>query len=614
MRWLLLLSAVLLCSFGCSRRDSSAALRQLVEEFTRESLAFSPVSATANGYHEHKGLSLDELLDDYSEESLNRQRTFYSDFRKRLTESVQRERLDPQDQADYDVLLAAIEQPEVELNLIRSYKTKGLMYPELIGAALFTPYVLEYAPIETRYRHIIRRIRQIPRFLDQARRNLTGIAPVNLDAAIRSNEAVMAAMEKTYRAAVPPDQRAEYEAAVSEALPAMKEFGRFLDEELGPRIVEERLGPELYSLKFRSVLGIQEKPEDVLAAAKRDMEEIRGQMLQLAGKVCRSAQCRPPGTSRDGLIRSALDAVAQRHSTRETYFADAERDLEEARDFVRAKDLLTLPARDNLKVIETPEFMRGVYAVGGFVPAPPLQPELGAFYWLTPIPETWDQARVESKLREYNHYGLKLLTIHEAMPGHYVQYEHANNVQPPYRRVLRAVFSNGVYVEGWAVYATEVMIESGYLDNSPELALTFWKQMLRVVSNAILDIRYHMMNLSDEEAMALMINGAFQEREEATAKLRRLKLTSAQLPSYYVGWRAWRNLRVKVRAAEGERFRLKNFHDRALAAGPVPLPVLERLLDETGGPISSRAFARERQPQDRRYDFVSGAKAGTQTP
>lgn len=583
--------AVLLCAFGCGRRDDSATLRQLVEEFTGEFLAFSPVSATGKGYHAHKGLSLGELLDDYSEESLNHRRAFYRSFRKRLSESVQRDRLDPQDQADYDVLLAAVEEAEVELDSIRTYKTKGLLYSELIGAALFTPYVLEYAPLETRYRHIIRRMQQIPRLLEQARKNLIGIDPANRDAAIQAIESVMAAMEQTYRAGVPPGRKADYEAALSAALPAMKEFGRFLREELGSRLVDGRLGPELYPLKFRTVLGIQEKPEDVLAAAERDMEEIRGRMLQLAGEVCRSTPCNAPGKSRDGLTRSALEAVAQRHATRERYFTEAQRDLAEARDWVRARDILTLPTRDNLKVIETPEFMRGVYAVGGFVPAPPLQPELGAFYWLTPIPETWDQARVESKLREYNYYGLKLLTIHEAMPGHYVQYEHANNVEPPYRRVLRSVLSNGVYVEGWAVYATEVMIESGYLDDSPELALTFWKQMLRVISNAILDIRYHMMNLTDEEAMGLMVDGAFQEREEATAKLRRLKLTAAQLPSYYVGWRAWRKLRDKARAAAGERFRLKEFHDRALGAGPVPMPVLERLLGVSGPPLAAPSSA-----------------------
>lgn len=140
--------------------------------------------------------------------------------------------------------------------------------------------------------------------------------------------------------------------------------------------------------------------------------------------------------------------------------------MAEARQFVREKNLLTLPAIDNLQVIETPEFMRGIYSVGGFKPAPALEPHLGAFYWLTPIPPTLAKESIESKLREYNYYGLKILTIHEAMPGHYVQFEYANKVQPTLRRFLRGVFGNGPYVEGWAVYATDLLLEQGYLNHS----------------------------------------------------------------------------------------------------------------------------------------------------
>lgn len=563
---------------ACGARKDPVTLQTLIEEFTSETLSFSPVTATAAGYHDHKGLLLDEILDNYSEEALSRQRDYYRDFRGRLNDSVRRDELAPDDRADFDVLAAAIDAAEAELDFVQDYKTNALRYVELIGQALFTPFVLEYAPIETRYEHIIRRMRRVPALLGQARQNLTGASAVNREAALRANDAVMESLASSYRGNAPVTQKREYDRALPEARSAMEEFGGFLRSNFSGRTVDARLGPERYRLKFRTVLGLEEKPEAVLAEAERELGEIRQRMQALGAEVCRNTPCRAAGAGPDAQIRAALDAVAQRHATPGTYFADARRDLDEARGFVRAKDLLTLPARDNLQVIETPEFMRGVYAVGGFMAAPPLQPELGAFYWLTPIPTAWEPARIESKLREYNHYGLKILTIHEAMPGHYVQFEHANNVEPRYRRLLRVVFGNGVYIEGWAVYATEVMIEEGYLDGSPELALTFWKQQLRVVSNAILDIRYHMMDLSDAEAMSLMIGKTFQEKEEAEAKLQRLKLTSAQLPSYYAGWRAWRQLRAKVESTHGASFRLKDFHDRALAAGPVPMPVLERLL------------------------------------
>jgi uncharacterized protein (DUF885 family) len=190
----------------------------------------------------------------------------------------------------------------------------------------------------------------------------------------------------------------------------------------------------------------------------------------------------------------------------------------------------------------------------------------------------WPKARIESKLREYNFYGLKLLTIHEAMPGHYVQFEYADEVQPKARRVLRNVFGSGAYQEGWAVYVTQVMVDEGYLGGDPALKLTFLKQVLRLVANAILDIRLQTMGMTDQEALDLMTKKTFQENEEATAKLRRAKLSSTQLPTYFVGWRDWLRVRDQYRQAKGSAFQLSDFHQRALKEGAVPVPVLGRLL------------------------------------
>jgi uncharacterized protein (DUF885 family) len=257
---------------------------------------------------------------------------------------------------------------------------------------------------------------------------------------------------------------------------------------------------------------------------------------------------------------------------------DARKDLEEARAFVQQKRLLILPSRSNLQVIPTPEFMRGIYAVGGFSPAPALQPELGAFYWVTPLSPSWPKDRVESKLREYNFYKLKLLTIHEAMPGHYVQLEIANDVQPRGRRLLRSVFGNGAYVEGWGQYATQMMLDEGFLNHKPEMALSFAKEELRVIANTILDVRLQMLNMSDREALELMEKQTFQETEEATAKLQRAKLSSAQLPMYFVGWRGWIKVRDEYKLAKGGAYSLPEFNDRALKEGAVPFPALQTLL------------------------------------
>jgi uncharacterized protein (DUF885 family) len=277
-------------------------------------------------------------------------------------------------------------------------------------------------------------------------------------------------------------------------------------------------------------------------------------------------------------VEQALADVSRQRATAATFIPSAKQALTAATAFVKAKDLLTLPPNANLEVIETPVFMRGLYGVGGFNPAPALEPQLGAFFWVTPIPGTWPQERIDSKLREYNESGMQHLTVHEAMPGHYVQGEYANEIQPRSRRLLRNIFGNGPYVEGWAVYSQQLMAEQGYLSDTPGYRLTLQKQLLRVLANTILDVRLQTMRMTDSQALDLMTKSTYQEMEEATAKLQRAKLSSCQLPTYYAGYKGWLAVREHYQSEHAAGFSLKQFHESALRQGAVPLPVLEQLL------------------------------------
>jgi uncharacterized protein (DUF885 family) len=341
----------------------------------------------------------------------------------------------------------------------------------------------------------------------------------------------------------------------------------------------------MYTRKFRYALESGSEPDSTLQQAERDLIAVRARMLELALPLHRGAfpshkdHSDLSGAGRENaVIGEVLGKIADRHATRESYLDDARKALDEARAFVQEKHLLTLPSRANLQVIPTPGFMRGSYPVGGFNAAPALEPQLGAFYWVTPIPPSWPKERADSKLREYNFYKLKLLTLHEAMPGHYVQMEIANDVQPKGRRLLRSIFGNGPYIEGWGQYATQAMLDEGFLNRSPEMALTFAKEELRVLANTIIDIRLQMLGMTDQEALDTMQKQTFQEVEEATAKLQRAKLTSAQLPMYYVGWHAWVKARDEYKQAKGSAFSLADFNDRALKEGAVPISVLSSLL------------------------------------
>ena len=548
---------------GCTGRTNPAAdFEKLTQDFIYGALALSPVSATGNGYHVHNGVPLDELLDDYSTGGLDQQRNFYKDIQMRIA-TLDAAKLDREQRVDLDIIKNNIDLGLLELDTIQSYKHNPTIYVELAGNALFTPYMLNYAPLEKRFDHIIKRLERLPALFDQAKAVLVDAPEVWNRVAQEENDGNVGLIDKTLRDAAPESRKAAYGQAADKALAAVRDFNSFLKDKLSAHTSDWRLGKEKYAKKFALVLASGRTPEDLLAAAESDLKTVRETMAKLAA----------PKT-----VEQALTEIAKKHATPDTYLAQARETLAQATAFVKEKDLLTLPARSNLQVIETPEFMRGIYGVGGFNAAPPLEPQLGAFYWITPIPKSWPAARAESKLREYNSYGLQQLTIHEAMPGHYVQLEYANDVQPVSRRLLRTIFSNTPYVEGWAVYTQQMMSDAGYMNNSKELSLTFDKQILRVLANTILDVRLQTMGMTDQQALDLMMKDTYQEKEEATAKLQRAQLSSCQLPTYFVGWKGWLDVRERYKQRKGAAYSLKAFNEEALKESAVPLPALDTLL------------------------------------
>ena len=582
----------LLTTLACSHKPA-AEFSKLANEATYKILAFSPVNASAQGLHKFENANFDTKLDDLRFPAIQKQRNYLVDLHKRMTE-FDKAALSPEDRADYEVIATQIGLSLFDTDIAQTWQHSPQTYVELVGTALFNPMVLEYAPKEERFRHIIARMEKLPGFLDTARRQLADSPKIWIEVAKEETQGNIALVDKTLREAVPESLRSSYDAAASTALDSLRAFSRFLETDLPNRrrggSADWHLGPDKYAIKFKLALATDRTPDQVLTDAELKLHAVRQAMLELAKPLhtkwypTHGEHKDLPGEALENkIIREVLDHIAQAHSTPQSYFADAGKYLEEARTFAQAKNLLTLPTGANLQVIPTPEFFRGIYGVGGFNPAPVLQPNLGAFFWITPIPATWSKERADSKLREYHAFNLRLLVVHEAMPGHYVQGEFANAVEPKQRRLLRAVFANGPNVEGWAQYITQVMLDEGYLDQAPEMRLTMYKQELRVDANAILDIRLQTNRMTDDQAMNLMENLTFQEHEEAVAKLQRAKLSSTQLPTYFTGWRDWLRVRQHV-TANGKNFTLRDFHDRALKEGAVPLPVLAQLL--TGKPLN----------------------------
>ena len=562
--------------------------RGIVATFPFQSLALTPIAATAAGYHEHvegadeEGLggtkiALDEMLDDYSPAGVQKRVSFYKDFRKRLHDAVEREKLAGDLWADYAVIDNHIARELVELERIRSHEHNPNLYVRLLGTALYTPLVHEYASKAERYQHIIARLDKIPGFIDQAKQNLQSSPSIWTEVAQQGNAGLISLIENVIAASLPAELEADYNRASEAALSALAGFGDYLANDLAGRNNHDwRLGPELYEAKFKAMLATDQSPDEVLAQAEQEFQVVIAETIIVAEALDKEiyGSARPPSDKRR-LMNGVLEVVQEENKLRRPtdLIDEIKNDLDELRTSIKEANLLPDLPRDNLQVVETPEFMRGFYPVAGFLGAPALEPKLGAFYWVTPVPEDWSRRRLQSWLREYNRHALKLLSVHEAMPGHYAQVELTNEIQKPHRRVLRAVLGNSAYVEGWATYVTEAMMNGGLAQNNNAFRMVWQKVALRVLANAIVDIRMHTKNMSDEEALDFLRTEAYQEAEEADLKVQRVQLTSAQLPAYYVGWKGWSKVRDHYQT-ETNDFSLSSFHDQALRAGPLPMKAL----------------------------------------
>jgi uncharacterized protein (DUF885 family) len=575
--------------------DPETRFMALAGEFVHQSLAIAPSNASAAGYHEHREpdgrvVQLDAVLDDFSLSAYESQARFYRDWRARLA-AMPKQSLGPQAAADWQLVDDQMALQLLEYDQIQNTRHNPTVVVETIGTALFLPLTQKYAPEEVRIGHVLSRLEQVPRALMQARDLLLDADPIFIKVALQENEGNIELIENTIQKAVAgrSSLEARYQSAAAQARAAIHQFDDWLRTDLAQRKTDRtwRLGTAWYAAKFKYALGALSTPEQVLADADAELSRTRAEMLQLATPL--HAQWFPDhGTHPDRLatdrenavLGEVLQKISADHPNRAHLLESVSKDLEQIRTFIRDKGIVSLGTRNNLQVIPTPPFMRGTYSVAGFHAAPPLEPTAEAQYWVTPMDPGMPEAAADSKLREYNDWVLLWLTIHEALPGHYVQAEHANDLQPPVRRLVRTLFGNGPYVEGWAEYIADVMMDAGFADKDPRFQISRKKVWLRAVANAILDVRLHTKGLSDQEALDLMQKRCFQTQAEAEGKLQRAKLSSAQLPTYFLGAREWWRLRKQFERRAGASFDMKAFHDQALDAGPLAVPALEPLLKQ----------------------------------
>ncbi len=575
--------ALLVALAGCSRQEAapaaptaapapavSAADAQFADLSARwldGAMRLSPVFATQTGDHR-----FDAELDDFSAEGRAKSLEFSKTLLAEL-ERIDRAKLSRENQVDASVLRNQLRYDIWSAEKLQGWAWDPMIYSQVAGGALYTLMARDFAPMPDRLRNAILRMEKLPTLFEQMRANLDAarVPLIHAQTVAKQNAGVLSLVDELilpHAAELSEAERKHLDEAVAGLRKAVDEHQAWLDKTLVPNAKGDfRIGQALYDEKLAFALDSPLSRAEIRSRAEAELTRVRAQMYDIARGVLADkpgapeAPEAPTPEQQQAAIQAALELAYADRPTRDKVVDTAKATLAAATDFVRAKDLITLPDAP-VQVILMPEFQRGV-AVAYCDSPGPLDKSLDTFYAVSPIPDDWKDEQVTSYLREYNTRSIDELSIHEAMPGHYVQIWHSNK----YPSVLRAVLSSGSFVEGWAVYAEKVMADAGYRDKDPLYHLIQLKWYLRTISNAILDQAIHVDGMSREDAMKLMTQTTFQEEREAAGKWVRAQLSSAQLPTYFVGVQEHLDLRKAVEAKEGAAFNLKAYHDKVLSFG-----------------------------------------------
>lgn len=566
-------SAWMSAALGAASEDAR------IEAFFREHLErrfqLEPTTASALGDRR-----FDHLLDDLSPAARQRTVDYLRQTLRELPKRIRFAQLSRPAQIDCEIWRHELETAIWLQENTRPFETDPRIYNTYISDSVFQLLVQSRLPKETNVANAISRMQFIPKVVEAARQSLKNPPQVVLETAIRQNRGSIAFYESgIFELAGQTAQEAKLRAAAKAILPALKQHQQFLEKELLPRSTGDwRLGKRKFAKKLELVLDADISAAQVLADAEREFARVREAMHVISRQLWHKYHAKAPFPPEDAegktrAIASVLHSVNQEHGQPSQLVGDARGTVERIRQFIAANDILRLPEPDRCQVIEMPEFQRG-NSVAYLNSAPPLDPDAPSLYAVSPPASDWDPRRVKTLLEEYNSHMLQILTIHEAYPGHYVQLEYSNRSGSLIRRVLQS----GVYVEGWAVYTEQMMLDQGYGEGDPRLRLMQLKFYLRAVANAILDHRMHAEAMTDEQAFRFLTVDAFQSEEEARQKIVRAKQTSVQLSTYFVGRMAMQRLRDAAQRQAGDRFHLGRYHESVLQLGSVPVKYLPELV------------------------------------
>ena len=551
---------------------------ELSKSYLDRFTALSPVYATYLGDHRYDG-----ELDEVGAESRARTKAFSREYLE-LLKALPREHLSQANQIDAALLEHDLRKTLWRLDVLEEWAWNPLGYTDLCGRAIYSLMARDFAPIAKRLSSAADRLEKLPRLLEQVRGTLVAkrVPKIHAETAVKQNKGVLSILDNMVVPNLGKLEKAErgrLEAAMKTARAAVDKHQEWLEKEVLPQASGDfRIGKELFDKKLAFTLNSPLSRAEIRKRAESELKRVREQMYEISKGVHLKKHpqyqfpAQPDEAHKQETIQGALELAYADKPARDAVVKTAKESLVDIEAFVRKRDLITIPD-DPIEIIIMPEFERGVSVAYCDSPGA-LDVGQKTFYAVAPLPDDWTDKQVDSFLREYNRRSIHNLSVHEAIPGHFLQLAHSNR----YPSLLRAVLSSGVFIEGWAVYTEQMLADEGYMNADPLMKLITLKWYLRGIANSIIDQAIHAGDMSRQEAMHLMTVTTFQEEREAAGKWIRAQLTSTQLSTYFVGYQEHRDLRAEVEKKRGDAFNLKKYHDQVISYGSPPVRFVRRLV------------------------------------
>jgi uncharacterized protein (DUF885 family) len=559
--------------FAAQANPLDDEFEKIAKDYCEDYLASHPELATELGDHRFDG-----ALSDYSAEARTRMLANAKQVREVLKKFEDHKQLTGANQVDVRILRDEIDGEIFSLEELRDAEWNPLVYNQSLANSLYVLVARDFDSADKRIPNLRQRMEAIPNVIKQAEANLQHPPKVHVETAI---DQVQGAINLVRNGLDPllnqgPQLKTDVAPVQERAAKALEDYKKWLQDDLLKRADGDfRIGAEKFRKKLRFALASDLSMEEVLKRAQAGLAQTQKDIYQTALPLYKKYFPKADAKTladKHKITAAVLNKLAEQHQDDNTVVGYAQKVVKEATDFVKQHNLVALPSVP-LDVVAMPEFKRGV-AIAYCDSSGPLEKNGKTFYAISPTPKDWPKEKKESFFRENNNYFLRDLTVHEAMPGHYLQLAHSNEFKAP--TLVRAIFQSGTFVEGWAVYTEQMMAEQGY--GGPEVKMQQLKMRLRAIANAILDQSIHAGHMTEQQAMDLMTKQTFQEQGEATLKWKRARLTSSQLSTYFVGVSEHLDLREAAKRKSGKDFDLKKYNDQVISYGSPPVKYVRELM------------------------------------